>query len=678
LTITPSSGHNTADASSTGPNHAIPAPAFRPRFSLRAQGAGFLVFPMAILFLALFSVYWAEQGLKGGERVVAQAQEIRVAIVRLRSGLRDAEAIASEHAALPQAPLSDAFRAAQQTAARGLQSISDTAQQQPGGLAGVNELEKLANEELRRLDRALASGAAPKADSSGALAAALTRLDDDEQRRLAEAAFWLDESRRRLFNLLMMCGVAGPIGALFVEMILARRLTRRIQRVEENARRLANGQPLRALPGGSDEIASLARQLEHTAALLHSHERGLREGERRYRELFDQAPVPYLETDTEGGIRRFNQALCNLLRMGSERISRAHAWDFVDPDQGERMRAEFLERLRRGAETGPYECNYLLDDGSRIRVEIRENFIRDDSGVVTGVCRSVLDVTERNLASVAARKVEQYALELRNRNEQLARAFEAATSATLAKSRFLASMSHELRTPLNSIIGFAELMVDGRLGPISEDHRDCLSDILTSARHLLALINDILDLSKVEAGKTEFRPEACNVGKLVGEVRDVIRPLADKKNLQLETDVVAGLEAVIDPSRFKQVLYNFLSNAVKFTPDNGRVTVRVTSAPVDNTFRLDVEDTGVGIAPSEVHRLWEDFQQLTSGGRNGQGTGLGLALTRRIVEAQGGSVDVRSEPGKGSVFSAVLPLRSIAYSPAAAGQNPGAVMERLA
>jgi len=620
---------------------------------------------MAILFLALFSVYWAEQRLRSGERLVAQAQEVRVEIVKLRSALSDARALAGEYAATQQGLIRDAYRGSRQTAARAVESLATLEKTQPADQTQFDELERLAEDELRQLDQALVAGAAPGGRSAAALTTGLIRLDDAEQRELAQAAFGLDESRRRLFNVLMMCGVAGPIGALFIQMILARRMTRRVQRVEENARRLASGQPLRPLPSGTDEIASLGRQLEHTAALLRVHERSLREGERRYRELFDQAPVPYVETDTDGVICRFNQALCNLLRVEPERILGARAWDFVDPDQQDSLRATFLERLRNGAETGPYECDYQLDDGTHIRVEIRENFIRDDSGQVTGVCRSVLDVTERNLAAVAARKVEQYALELRNRNEQLARAFEAATSATLAKSRFLASMSHELRTPLNSIIGFAELIVDGRLGPISEDHRDCLGDILTSARHLLGLINDILDLSKIEAGKTEFRPETCRIDQLVAEVRDVVRPLAEKKNLQLQSQVVAGLEAVIDPSRFKQVLYNFLSNAVKFTPDHGRVTVRITTDS-GKTFRLEVEDTGIGIPPQDVKRLWEDFQQLTDGRKNGQGTGLGLALTRRIVEAQGGTVDVRSVPGKGSVFSAVLPLRSITHAVAPA------------
>jgi signal transduction histidine kinase len=299
-------------------------------------------------------------------------------------------------------------------------------------------------------------------------------------------------------------------------------------------------------------------------------------------------------------------------------------------------------------------------------VEIRENLIRDDRGQITGTIRSLLDVTERNLAAVAARKVEQYAMELRNKNEQLGRALEAARSATLAKSRFLASVSHELRTPLNGIIGFSELLIDGKLGPVAPEQADVLADILTSARHLLQLINDVLDLSKVEAGRMEFHPERCNIETLALEVRDVIRPLADKKGLHLTLESPPALTANIDPGRFKQVLYNYLSNAVKFTPDGGSVTLRIAPQAGQAFFRLEVEDTGIGIAAGEMPRLFQEFAQLPNSRQAGQGTGLGLALTRHIVEAQGGSVAAQSEPGRGSVFSATLPLDYAVRPPAQA------------
>jgi PAS domain S-box-containing protein len=526
----------------------------------------------------------------------------------------------------------------------------------------LERIRTLTEEEVGLLEQSLAGGrAAPVSRARtvmSELQAHISLLNDEQERSFYQARYVRDLKRQRLFRTVISCGIFGPIGTLLIHLLLAGRLVRRIQLVEENARRLAHGLPLEPFPPATDEIADLARQIEDAACLLSARDREVRESERRYRELFDQAPVPYEETDREGIVRRFNQAVCALLKCGPDRIAGRPAWQFVDPDRQEHFRAAMLERISAGTETAAFECEYLLEDGSRIVVEIRENPIRNQAGEITGVCCSLLDVTERNLAAVAARKVEQYALELRNKNEQLNRALEAARSATEAKGRFLAGISHELRTPLNAIIGFSELMQDGRLGPVSAEQRDGLADILTSARHLLGLIGDILDLSKVEAGKMEFWPEPADIGALVAEVRDVMRPIAEKKRLLLSTDVAPGLRASIDPGRFKQVLYNYLSNAVKFTPPAGAVCVRACLED-DSHFRLEVEDTGIGIAPADLPKLFREFEQLGTGRTADHGTGLGLALTRRIVEAQGGAVSARSIPGTGSVFSAVLPLNHV-------------------
>ncbi len=226
------------------------------------------------------------------------------------------------------------------------------------------------------------------------------------------------------------------------------------------------------------------------------------------------------------------------------------------------------------------------------------------------------------------------------------------------KSEFLANMSHELRTPLNGIIGFAEMMHDEKLGPVSASHKEYLGDILTSAQHLLQLINDVLDLAKVEAGKLEFQPEPVELSKVIRETCDIVRTMAAKKRLRIGTEVDPGVNsAFLDPAKLKQVLYNYLSNAIKFTPDGGRITVR-TAPQGPHAFRLEVEDTGIGIKPEDLGRLFIEFQQLDSTtAKKYQGTGLGLALTKKIVEAQGGQVGVNSAPGKGSAFFAVLPRR---------------------
>jgi PAS domain S-box-containing protein len=483
----------------------------------------------------------------------------------------------------------------------------------------------------------------------------VAQLRDFQDRQFTLAQYERDLVRRRLYRTLVVCGIVGPLGALFMHLVLAGRMVRRLRAVEENARKLAHGLPLDSLPPGTDEIAALGNQLEDAAYLLSERERDLRLSERRYRDLFDRAPIPYEETDLEGVVSRFNQAVCTLLRCTPDEMTGRLAWDFLAPERQDAARTTTLRRMRTGQETEPFECEYVLADGTRITVEIRESLIRDDHGEITGMIRSLLDVTERNLAAVAARKVEHYAQELRTKNEQLARALETARSATLAKSRFLASVSHELRTPLNGIIGFSELLYDGKLGTVPENQVDVLGDILNSARHLLQLINDVLDLSKVEAGKMEFHPELCRAETLALEVRDVIRPLAEKKELRLALEVAPELTVNIDPGRFKQVLYNYLSNAVKFTGAGGSVTLRI-APDGENMLRVEVEDTGIGIGPSEVPLLFQEFAQLPSSRQAEQGTGLGLALTRHIVEAQGGSVAVVSELGRGSVFSAVLPL----------------------
>ena len=258
---------------------------------------------------------------------------------------------------------------------------------------------------------------------------------------------------------------------------------------------------------------------------------------------------------------------------------------------------------------------------------------------------SPLVTSEGTLVSSAIRDIsERRQLELRM------------AEASRLKSEFLANMSHELRTPLNAIIGFTELMHKGKVGELAPQHVEYLGDILTSARHLLQLVNDILDLAKVESGKMEFRPESVNLGKIAGEVRDILRGLAADKNLRVSVSVEAEIEVVsVDSARVKQILYNYLSNAIKFTREGGRISIHIAPENAD-FFRIDVEDTGIGIPAEQIDRLFVEFRQLdASSGKKFRGTGLGLALTKRIAEAHGGRVEVRSVVGKGSVFSAILP-----------------------
>jgi signal transduction histidine kinase len=238
-------------------------------------------------------------------------------------------------------------------------------------------------------------------------------------------------------------------------------------------------------------------------------------------------------------------------------------------------------------------------------------------------------------------------------------------SANRLKSEFLASMSHELRTPLNGIIGFTELMIDEKAGALNEVQKECVNYTLISGRHLLQLINDILDLSKIESGKMELHVEPFDLKTAVDEVMVVATQLASKKAITIEQRLAVPCGTVtLDRQKFKQVLFNLVSNAVKFTQEGGHVSMKIDT---DSTamLRAQIRDSGIGIKPEDMDRLFIEFQRLDSGrGRTQEGTGLGLALTKRLIDVQRGRISVQSEWGKGSLFTVLLPLETA--SPVAA------------
>lgn len=287
------------------------------------------------------------------------------------------------------------------------------------------------------------------------------------------------------------------------------------------------------------------------------------------------------------------------------------------------------------------------DGQSAMYLSVNAAPIRTVDGKQFGAVASYRDVSMQRELEAERERLQQ--AELRSRH---------LAEASRMKSEFLANMSHELRTPLNSIIGFAELLFDGEAGDLEEQQREFIGDILKSGRHLLQLINDILDLSKVEAGRMEFYSESTRLSTVATEVCSLLRNVASGKRIAVTIDADPSVDTVfLDPSRLKQVLYNFVSNALKFTPEGGRVTVR-TRAEGATDFRIEVEDTGIGIAPEDQSRLFVEFQQLRGGAAKPHGgTGLGLALTRRLIEAQSGSIGVQSERGKGSTFFITLPRR---------------------
>jgi signal transduction histidine kinase/CheY-like chemotaxis protein len=295
-------------------------------------------------------------------------------------------------------------------------------------------------------------------------------------------------------------------------------------------------------------------------------------------------------------------------------------------------------------------------DGTLMDVEITSyalNFTGRDAEVVVAV-----DVTQRKhdeaekrrfMDSLAASNPE---LELCNREVE---------RATKLKSKFLASMSHELRTPLNAIVGFSDLLAEQTPGELNDKQKRFVNHIKQGSAHLLQLINDILDLSKIEAGQLELRCEEFQVKDALPEVLSTIRPLAMAKNIQIQQNLETDRAVYADRVRFKQILYNLLSNAVKFTPKNGRIDIDCVENG-DEVY-VSVTDTGIGIKAGDQEVVFEEFRQVEgSMGAVTEGTGLGLAITKRLVKQQGGKISLQSEPGRGSRFTFTLPIGSRAPS----------------
>lgn len=364
--------------------------------------------------------------------------------------------------------------------------------------------------------------------------------------------------------------------------------------------------------------------------------------------FMDNTPDHIYFKDKESRFIRINKAQTNLFHLSDAReaIGKTDA-EFFTEEHAQQAYKDEREVIRSGKPMAAKEEKETWPSGEETWVSTTKAPLFDKAGQIMGTFGISRDITERMRAQA-----------------ELQAAKEAAEYADRAKSDFLANMSHELRTPLNAIIGFAEILRDEIIGPIRPEQRELVVDIHTSGRHLLNMINDILDLSKIEAGTMDLDFETFSVVDAMEEVNTIVNALASKKQIQLAQEFDQDITVTADKTKFKQILYNLLANGVKFTNEDGRVTTKFEIS--DNSLLIQVIDTGVGISPEDQEMLFQAFTQVdTSKARAHEGTGLGLALTKRLVELHGGEIWVESTVGEGSTFSFTLPMqRHVTSSPA--------------
>lgn len=360
----------------------------------------------------------------------------------------------------------------------------------------------------------------------------------------------------------------------------------------------------------------------------------------RYCNLFEFAPDAYLVTDSLGVIREANRAAAKLLNIPQQRLIGKPLATYILAPEKQAFRTR-LHQLGQNDSTQEWEIGICPRERAAIDAAITVAAIGNRSDASSNWCWLIRDITARKQAEATVRAIQSQNLELQE--------------AARMKSHFLAIMSHELRSPLNAIVGFAQLLLRQAHYPLVNGQESMVTRILNSGRHLLNLIDDILDLSKIEANKLELALEELNLVELVTNTTEEIRCLLEQKNLTLKVECnLQNPYVVNDSSRLRQVLVNLLSNGIKFT-EVGGVEVKVWEISADHVA-IAVKDTGIGISESELQYIFQEFRQADRTlARKYGGTGLGLAITDRLVQMMAGKIEVESQVGQGSTFYVELP-----------------------
>lgn len=455
-----------------------------------------------------------------------------------------------------------------------------------------------------------------------------------EESLLAERTAAAAETRQRLLLSTWLAAICGLFGAIVAVLFLSKGIVARVHKVQRNAQRLALGQPLLPQPPENDEIGQLGTRLVEAGVLLAERERALRDNEERLRLIIDGVKdYGIFALDTAGHVTSWNVGAERIKGYTEQEILGQHFSVFYLPQECPQHPALALSEATRDGhymEEG-WRCR---QDGTHFWASVVITAQYDSTGALRGFSKITRDITDRRAAELALRSAR-----------------EEAERASRAKSEFLSRMSHELRTPLNSILGFAQLLeMDSPVGQKAQ-----VGHILRAGQHLLTLINEVLDIAKIEAGRLPLNIQPMSLAGALQEALTLVSPMAAEAGIQLQPlpTLAPDLGIVADRQRLTQVLLNLMSNAIKYNRVQGEVSIEVKVE--GQHIGVSVCDSGNGIAEHHMGLLFKPFERLGAD-PNVEGSGLGLALSKSLLESMGGTLTVQSQPGVGSRFTLKLPF----------------------
>lgn len=610
---------------------------------LAVKGLVVVILPLAILLGSLVSLYLASSAETRAENDVRRAFAIQRDTYQVHALLAEAAAGVRGYVLTGEERFLQSYRQAQDEVPATMARL-DTAIEDPvvrGHFETLRLRERDKQDGLKQIVSLAERGTEVSSEVEDALIANKLALDevrrsiDDIQRReaivLDERRARVDEVRRGFLVVTGVSALVGLLGSLSAVYLFSTGIVRRVRKLEADAQALAEGQRLTDRPEETDEIGRLAQRMVRASALLHAREHDLRTSEERFRLVIERVrDYGIFALDPDGNVTSWNLGAERIKGWRAEDILGRHFSRFYPPDTRVHLPAEMLERARQSG-SAEDEGWRVRKDGTRFWANVVITALRDEQGELQGFAKVTRDMSER-----------------RRSEDALRTAREEAEAASLAKSQFLSRTSHELRTPLNAILGFGQLLeIDEE--NFQGNHREAIGQITKAGRHLLSLINDLLDISSIEAGGSDLKLNRIEMNELLDEVHALAFPIVASAGLSYELEQAEQPAFVrADSRRVTQVILNLVGNAAKY--NRGGTFVRLACISGDDFVKITVEDDGPGIPAEVAERLFTPFDRLGQQDRAKiEGTGLGLALSKSLLESMGGEIGYEPLP-RGSRF----------------------------